>query len=123
MQQLTNDQHETETAGQTNEERVVELANQFWSRDKAQTLATIEAIDLSDAHWAVIVFLRHYYLQYGLPIHARQTASALNIHFASQGGNKYLRQLFPNGPVSQGSRIGKLRTPAYAVDSSFGTSY
>jgi tRNA 2-thiouridine synthesizing protein E len=123
MQPFTRDQHETETAGQTNDERVVELAQQHWNRDKAQALATNEDIRLTDAHWAVIVFLRNYYLQYGLPIHARQTARALNTHFASQGGNKYLRRLFPEGPVSQGSRIGKLRTPAYASDPSFGTSY
>ena len=71
----------------------------------------------------MIVFVRELYLQQGLPINARTTARALNKSFSSQGGSKYLRELFSGGPVTQGSRITDLRTPAYAVDTSFGTSY
>ncbi|MBI3187822.1 MAG: TusE/DsrC/DsvC family sulfur relay protein [Gammaproteobacteria bacterium] len=123
MKQFTADPQETETAGQTDSERVTELGNQHWSRDKSQQLAKDEAIELSDEHWAVVVFLRKYYLENGLPINARETARALNQHFASQGGNRYLHKLFPEGPVTQGSRIASLRTPAYATDPSFGTSY
>ncbi len=80
-------------------------------------------MDLSDAHWDVIAFMRELYLQQGQPIKARTTARALNKNFASQGGSKYLRGLFSGGPVVQGSRIANLRTPAYAIDPSFGTSY
>jgi tRNA 2-thiouridine synthesizing protein E len=71
----------------------------------------------------VIVFLRNYYLEHGLPIHARITAEALNQNFAGQGGNKYLHRLFSGGPVTQGSRLANLRSPAYATDLSFGTTY
>jgi tRNA 2-thiouridine synthesizing protein E len=58
-----------------------------------------------------------------LPIAARVTAKALKTRFAVQGGNSYLHQLFPGGPVTQGSRFANVRTPAYATDPSFGTSY
>ena len=128
MKQFITDAHEIETAGQSVSDRVAELGEQNWSRDKSQSLANIEAINLSDEHWAVIVFLRKYYMQHGLPTHARKIATALSEHFVSQGGNKqggnkYLHRLFPKGPVSQGSRIAKLRTPAYTTDTSFGTRY
>ena len=123
MKELIPDAHEIETAGQSVTDRTAELGEQNWSREKSQSLANKEGVHLSDEHWAVIVFLRKYYMQHGLPAHARKIATALNEHFVSQGGNEYLYQLFPKGPVSQGSRIAKLRTPAYTTDTSFGTRY
>ncbi len=123
MKEFITDAHEIETAGQSVSDRIAELGEQNWSRDKSQILANKEAINLSDEQWAVIVFLRKYYMQHGLPMHARKIATALNEHFINQGGNEYLYQLFPKGPVSQGSRIAKLRTPAYTTDTSFGTRY
>jgi tRNA 2-thiouridine synthesizing protein E len=71
----------------------------------------------------VISYLREQYLEHGLPRFARTTARALNKQFAAQGGNKYLYNLFPGGPVTQGSRLANLRIPANATDISFGTSY
>jgi tRNA 2-thiouridine synthesizing protein E len=117
------DPHETETAGSDLTERSTELAEQHWDRAQSAALAKSEGIDLSDAHWDVVAFMREFYLQHGLPINARITARALNKNFAGQGGSKYLRGLFSGGPVTQGSRIANLRTPAYAIDPSFGTSY
>ena len=114
---------ETETAGSNIAERVIELASHRWNRAKSVALAKSEGIDLSDEHWAVLVFLRKHYREDGLPINARTTARALNKHFAVKGGSKYLRGLFSGGPVTQGGRIANLRTPAYAIDPSFGTSY
>jgi len=123
MKQFAIDPQDTETASHYTSDRLAELADQRWSREQSQTLAKLEAIDFSDEHWAVIVFLRRYYLEHGLPIHARVTAKALNQNFTGQGGNKYLHRLFSGGPVTQGSRLANLRTPAYATDPSFGTSY
>ncbi len=67
--------------------------------------------------------MRKYYLEHGLPINARTTARAMNSAFFHQGGSRYLHQLFSEGPVTQGSRLANLRTPAYATDNSFGTAY
>jgi tRNA 2-thiouridine synthesizing protein E len=114
---------ETETSGSSIAERSIELATQRWNRAKSVALAKSEDIDLNDEHWAVIVFMRKHYREHGLPINARTTARALNTHFSGRGGSKYLRGLFGGGPVTQGGRIGNLRTPAYATDPSFGTSY
>ena len=103
--------------------RLAELNKQHWDRNKSEKLALSEGITLNDQHWAVILYLRNYYLAYGLPRFARTLAKALNHQFAVQGGGKYLRRLFAGGPVTQGSRFANLRTPANATDTSFGTSY
>jgi len=113
----------TESAGINAVDRLKELASHEWTRAKSQIRANLEGIELSDEHWAVLVFLRQYYLHYGLPMTARTTAQALKTHFAVKGGNGYLHRLFTNGPVTQGSRLANLRTPAYSTDPSFGTSY
>lgn len=123
MKQFTINPQDSETASKHIRARLAELGNQCWNRNKSQVLAQSEGIDLNDEQWAVIVFLRKYYLMHGLPNHARVIARALNKRFASLGGNKFLHQLFSGGPVTQGSRFGNLRTPAYATDTSFGTCY
>lgn len=123
MENYTLDPHETETSGRSIAARSTELVGQGWDRERSQALAEREGIDLSDEHWAVLEFMRSYYLEHGLPINARTTSRALNRQFARQGGSKYLRRLFSEGPVSQGSRLASLRTPAFATDPSFGTSY
>jgi tRNA 2-thiouridine synthesizing protein E len=123
MKQYTSDPQDSETAGHNKDQRLTELADQSWTRDKSRVLALSEGVDLNDEHWSVIVFLRKYYLHHGLPIHARITAMALGKNFVGLGGNKYLHRFFSGGPVTQGSRFANLPTPAYATDLSFGSSY
>ena len=103
--------------------RQTELSAQDWNRDKSADLAQNEGISLNDEHWAVVAYLRKSYIEYGLPRFARTTARALNRQFAARGGSKYLYGLFAGGPVTQGSRLANLRTPANATDISFGSSY
>lgn len=123
MKQFNADPQETENSGKDTSDRLAELGDQCWGRGKSVALAKNEGVDLNDKHWAVILFLRKFYLDHGLPITARITARALNENFSGQGGSKYLNRLFSGGPVTQGSRLANLRTPAYATDPSFGTSY
>mgnify|MGYP005861467289 CR=1 FL=1 len=123
MNQHQIDPHPTETSSSDSHDRIMELGSQRWNRAKAQALADGENLTLTDAHWAVIVFLRKYYVEHGLPRNARTTADALNRHFSSQGGNQHVYRLFSEGPITQGSRYANLRTPAYATDLSFGTRY
>jgi tRNA 2-thiouridine synthesizing protein E len=114
---------DTETSSSDADERLLELSGDSWNRDKSQERAQLEGVELKDEHWDVVVFLRQYYASHGLPGAARTIAKALNKHFSSQGGARYLHRLFAGGPVTQGSRFANLRTPAYATDPSFGTSY
>ena len=123
MKQHINNHQDSESSSQSMAIRLAELNNQNWNRGKSARLAAKEEIILCDGHWDVILYLRNYYHEFGLPRFARTTARALNKKFAAEGGNKYLHLLFSGGPVAQGSRLANLRTPSYASDASFGTSY
>ena len=123
MTQYKIDAQDSETFSQYASIRQAELGDQNWNRARSETLAANEGFELTDQHWHVISYLREQYLEHGLPRFARTTARALNKQFAEQGGSKYLHNLFPGGPVTQGSHLANLRTPASATDISFGTSY
>lgn len=104
-------------------DRRLEMQKQLWCRDKSACKALSENIILSDEHWEVIKYLRKHYLKQGTPRNACTLAHNLNQRFKLMGGNKYLHLLFPDGPVTQGSRFANLHTPANSTDASFGTSY
>jgi tRNA 2-thiouridine synthesizing protein E len=123
MTQYKINAQDSETSSQYAGIRQAELSDQNWNREHSANLATREGFELTDQHWHVISYLREQYLEHGLPRFARTAARALNKQFSALGGNKYLHDLFPGGPVTQGSRLANLRTPANATDISFGTSY
>lgn len=113
----------TESASHLCNIRHAELKKQHWNRAKSQLLADNEDIILTDAHWAVLKFLRKNYITAGIPRHARYLSKTLHKGFSNKGGSKYLHSLFPGGPITQGSRIANLPTPSNAVDTSFGSCY
>lgn len=94
-----------------------------WSREAATEMAGAEGLQLGTDHWRVIDLLRTTYVERGRAPHARILASMLDGAFATQGGSKYLYQLFPGGPVTQGSRLAGVPAPHDAEDKSFGTSF
>lgn len=99
------------------------LKKQQWNRAKSQLLANNEDFLLTDAHWAVLKFLRRNYVTAGLPRHARYLSESLGKGFSAEGGNKYLRNLFPGGAITQGCRFANLPTPSDATDASHGSCY
>jgi TusE/DsrC/DsvC family sulfur relay protein len=103
------------------EDRWLDL--QEWNRRKGELLAAKEDIRLTEMHWEVIDFLRGYYLRNGRARSGRELAEALDRAFVGQGGRKFLYRLFPDGPVSQGSRIAGLPEPRYSADGSFGSFF
>ena len=92
-----------------------------WNAEVAKKIAEKEQITLSEAHWAVIYFLRDTFKEQGLAPNARVLTQSLAKHFAAAGGKRYLYQLFPKGPVTQACRIAGLPVPAQNADLSFGT--
>ncbi|MEQ1710009.1 MAG: TusE/DsrC/DsvC family sulfur relay protein [Hyphomicrobium sp.] len=94
-----------------------------WSRDDAQSRARTEGIELTASHYKVLEFLQGLYVSNGPTPHARLLSSALNDRFADQGGSKFLYQLFPGGPVGQGSRLAGVPSPHDTRDLSFGSTY
>ena len=113
--------HDPATSSSRKEDRELEIQN--WDKEKAVVLAKTEGLELTEAHWAVIDYLRSRYLEQGDPESARDIAEDLESIYDEKGGNKYLRRLFPNGPVTQGCKIAGLPVPAYSTDPSFGTTY
>jgi tRNA 2-thiouridine synthesizing protein E len=94
-----------------------------WSESAAQRIAAQSGIQLSDAHWEVIRFVRHYYLERGFVRRSRELASALNGRFKEQGGSRYLYQLFKGGPVLKACLLAGVPVPENCVDPSFGTAF
>jgi len=84
-----------------------------WSEDFARALAEREGLELTDAHWELIHFLRQYYQEHGVQAQVR----VMIRHFtqawgAQRGSNHHLHEMFPRGgPQKQGNRLaGLLRT-------------
>ena len=111
---------DTDINSQQRTQREQEL--QRWSEDQARNIASEEGVELSEAHFKVIHLLRDYYLKNGLTESGRELDDMLVNEFSSQGGRKYLHQLFPDGPVAQGMRFAGLPVPANSEDGGFGTA-
>jgi tRNA 2-thiouridine synthesizing protein E len=102
------------------EDRAEDLAE--WDEAQARRTAEEAGIELTDAHWEVVHFLRERYLHEAPPQSGREIGDLLEERFAEQGGRRYLRRLFPEGPVRQGLQIAGLPVPAHTEDEGFGTS-
>lgn len=91
-----------------------------WNEQVAEDVARNEGIRLTDAHWKVVRFLRNHYIEHGATS-ARRLTDLLDDEFAGLGGRKYLYEIFPNGPVTQASKIAGLPVPKDSTDPSFGS--
>jgi tRNA 2-thiouridine synthesizing protein E len=111
---------DTDIDSQQRTQREQELKR--WDEDQARHMASEQGIELSEAHFKVIHLLRDYYLKNGLPESGRELEEILDNEFSSLGGRKYLHQLFPDGPVTQGMRFAGLPVPAHSEDEGFGTA-
>lgn len=84
-----------------------------WSEDFARAQAAAEGLELTEAHWQIIQFLRAYYEEHRVQAQVR----AMIQHFTQLwgpelGNNHHLHELFPvGGPQKQGNRLaGLLKT-------------
>ncbi len=94
---------------------------EHWSPLMVRQLAAQEGIgELTDAHWHVIYMLRNLYRENGRAANARDVMHMLEQDFVDEGGGRFLYELFPKGPVSQGSRLAGVPPPRHASDPSFG---
>lgn len=87
-----------------------------WSAELARQLAAADGIELGDAHYDVIQFLREYYERYELSPPMRLLVKALAERFGPErSGSLYLYRLFPDGPAKQASRYAGLPKPATCI--------
>jgi tRNA 2-thiouridine synthesizing protein E len=83
-----------------------------WNEQVAKALARAERIDLSEAHWAVIRFMREYYEQHQIAPDARHVMKHLaEFKGAGKAGRNDLFVLFPYGYVKQACKIAGMRRP------------
>lgn len=94
-----------------------------WSQQSAVAVASGEGITPGADHWEAVRALQEFYARHdGEPsIHIRELHDALDEHFHARGGMKFLYELFPGGPVSQGCRLAGLEPPAGSSDPGFGS--
>ena len=88
------------------------LDYQLWNRSVAFALATRENLDLTPAHWEILVFIRDYYQQYQHLPNARMFVAAIRKQLGEDKGNsRYLQKLFPQGPLKYACKIAGLPKP------------
>jgi tRNA 2-thiouridine synthesizing protein E len=93
---------------------LVNLAD--WTQDVANYLAQEEKVEMSDAHWEVVNFLREYYDEYQIAPAIRVLTKAIAKKLgADKGNNKYLYELFPYGPAKQACKIAGLPKPTGCI--------
>ena len=111
-----------QTLTETNRNEGFPHAPSGWSQQSAAELAAGEGIDAGADHWDAVRALQEFYARHDEPtINTRELHDALEEHFHSRGGMKFLYQLFPGGPVSQGCRLAGLEPPAGSADPGFGS--
>jgi tRNA 2-thiouridine synthesizing protein E len=85
----------------------------LWNEQVAQLFASAEQIQMNDAHWEVVWFVRDFYQEYQTSPAIRILVKAMAEKLGPEKGNsKYLFMLFPEGPAKQATRIAGLPKPA-----------
>ncbi|MCH1921063.1 TusE/DsrC/DsvC family sulfur relay protein [Shewanella sp. A3A] len=87
-----------------------------WQPELAPIIAAKEEIELTDAHWEVVNFVRDFYLEYKTSPAIRALVKAMGQKLGEDKGNsKYLYKLFPVGPAKQATKIAGLPKPAKCI--------
>ena len=89
------------------------LNSQQWNKDVARSIAQLESIELTDAHWEVIYFVRDFYQEYNTSPAIRMLVKAMAEKLGEDKDNsRYLQRLFPEGPAKQATKLAGLPKPA-----------
>lgn len=84
-----------------------------WNEDVARAIAQLEHIELTEAHWEVIYFVRDFYQEYNTSPAIRMLVKAMAEKLgADKGNSRYLQCLFPEGPAKQATKLAGLPKPA-----------
>lgn len=84
-----------------------------WTEAMAPLLSEPDGIELTDAHWEIIMFVREFYLTYNTSPAIRALTKALKIKFGEdKASSRYLFRLFPDGPAKQATKYAGLPKPA-----------
>lgn len=94
-----------------NEEGFLQSSND-WNENIAIAIATSHSLDLTPAHWEIILFIRQYYQTFKHLPNARVFTKAIAKQLGEDKGNsRYLHKLFPDGPLKYACKIAGLPKP------------
>lgn len=83
-----------------------------WNAAVAAALARANNIDLSEAHWEIVLFIREYYTEFKHLPNARMFATAIKKRLGDEKGqSRYLQTLFPQGPLKYACKLAGLPKP------------
>ena len=84
-----------------------------WNQDVALAIAEKENLQLTEAHWEVIHFVRDFYKEDKTSPAIRMLVKAMAQKLGEDKGNsRYLQRLFPDGPAKQATKLAGLPKPA-----------
>ncbi|WON78252.1 sulfurtransferase TusE [Serratia sp. UGAL515B_01] len=87
-----------------------------WHEELAPLLAAQEEIELSEAHWEVVRFVRDFYQEFNTSPAIRMLVKAMAQKYGEEKGNsRYLYRLFPKGPAKQATKIAGLPKPVKCI--------
>lgn len=78
--------------------------------ETVRVIAAAENIELTDAHWEVINYLRDQYREHGHTPNFRALLKGM-AEIRPEADSKYLYDLFPVGPAKQGPKVAGLPQP------------
>ena len=87
-----------------------------WSEALAEHIAQQEQLEMSEAHWEVVRFVRAFYLEFNTSPAMRALVKAMAKKYGPEKGNsRYLYKLFPEGPAKQATKIAGLPKPVKCI--------
>lgn len=87
-----------------------------WVEGMAPVMAKQDGLELTEAHWDVIKFLREYFEKYQIaPMIKILTKEIAKTYGKEKGNTKYLYELYPAGPAKQACRYAGLPKPTGCV--------
>ena len=88
------------------------LDRNLWNEQVAVQIADFEGIELTDAHWEILHFIRQFYQNYKYLPNARVFSKAIKNELGVEKANsRYLLKLFPQGPLKYSCKIAGLPKP------------
>jgi tRNA 2-thiouridine synthesizing protein E len=83
---------------------------ELWDEEVAKGFAGTEGIEaLGDEHWAVIKYIRDYYLKFGVAPMIRKLCKETKMDL------KHIYELFPSGPAKGACKLAGLPKPTGCV--------
>lgn len=87
-----------------------------WHEALAPVIAQADNVELTQAHWEVINFVREFYLTYKTSPAIRALTKAMKAEFGEEkASSRYLYRLFPEGPAKQATKYAGLPKPARCI--------